>query len=138
METFLLPTPLPIQSILMWIVGSALAIFLIFFIIWKNLSKNSSGRKILPRVVTAILLVGIGLVGYYAIIGNMNNETALRNSVVHNYNVNVLTFDSPKMTVLVNDTVRECEMRSNDQINYIVQCHNSDGTVTNLGDLKAK
>lgn len=138
METFLLPTPLPIQSILMWIVGSALAIFLIFFIIWKNLSKKSAGRKVLPRIVTAILLVGIGLVGYYSIIGSKNNDMALRNSVVQNYNVNVLTFDSPKMTVLVNDTVRDCEIRSNDQVNYLVQCQNSDGTVTNLDDLKAK
>lgn len=92
----------------------------------------------LPHIVTGVLLIAMGLVGYYAIIGSMNNEMELRNSVVHNYNVNVLTFDSPKMTVLVNDTVRECEIRSNDQINYIVQCKNSDGTVANLSDLKAK
>lgn len=137
METFPLPEQLPIHFILMCIAGSALAIFLILFIIWKNISKKSSGRKHIPRIATALCLIGMGLIGYYSIIGSMNNTTALRNSVVKNYNVNIITFDAPKMTLIVNEKVRECEMRSNDQINYIVQCPNGDGSVTNLRDLKA-
>ena len=136
METFPLPEQLPIRFILIIIAGSALVLFLILLFVWMKINKKSKARKVLPRVATGISLIAMGLVGYYAIIGNMNNTTELKNSVIRNYNVDILTFTMPKLTVVVNEKVRECEMRSNDQINYIVQCPNLNGTWTNLDDLK--
>lgn len=136
METFPLPELLPIRIILICIAGSAVAVFLILLLIWTKISKKSKARKILPRVAGAVCLLAMVFVGYYATIGNMNNTTELRNSIVRNYNVTILTFDMPKMSVIVNEKVRDCEMRSNDQSNYVVQCPNLNGTWTNLEDLK--
>jgi hypothetical protein len=136
METFPLPELLPIRFILVCIAGIAIVVFLILLLIWMKLPYRSKGRKVLPQVATAICLIAMGLVGYYGIIGNINNTTEIRNAVVHDYNVNVLTFKLPKLTLIVNEKVRECEMRSDDQIKYIVQCANLNGTWTNLDDLK--
>lgn len=136
METFDLPGLLPIRFILICIAGAAVAVFLILLLIWTQLSKKSKGRKILPRIATAVCVIAISLVGYYAIVGNMNNTMSLRNAVVRDYNVNILTFDIPKLSLIVNDKVKQCEMRSNDQTHYLVQCANPDGTWSNLSDLK--
>lgn len=136
MQTFPLPETLPIQMFIIYTVLSAVAVFLILLLIWTKTSRKSKGRKYLPRAATAACLIGIGLISYFATIGKANNDMELRNSVVRNYNVNVLTFEKPKLTTMVGKSLRSCEIHSNDQKNYIVQCVNEDGTWSNLDALK--
>lgn len=137
METFPLPELLPIRDYILYTgVGSVVAFIIIFFI-WRNLDKKSKGRKVLPHIAGAICLIGIAIVGYLMTIGTINNETQLKNSIVRNYNVDVIAGKIPEVTVIKGETVRTCEMRSDDQINYIVQCPNPDGGVTNLKDIGA-
>ena len=136
MQTFPLPETLPVHTIIIGTALAAVVVFLAMALIWQFVDEKSTKRKYLPWVATAACLIGMGIIGYYATIGHANNSTITRNSIVQNYNVDVLTFDRPKLTTLVGDTVRSCEMRSNDKINYGVQCKKQDGTWENLEDIK--
>lgn len=136
MQTFPLPATLPVQTIIIGTALAAVVIFLIMALIWQFVDEKSTKRKYLPWVATAACLIGMGVIGYYATIGKSNNEMIMRNSIVQNYNVDVLTFDRPKLTTLVGDSVRSCEMKSDDQIEYGIQCQRQDGAWENLEDIK--
>jgi hypothetical protein len=136
MQTFPLPEVLPVQTIIIGTALAAVVVFLAMALIWQFVDEKSTKRKYLPWIATAACLIGMGVIAYYGTIGHTNNETILRNSIVHNYNVDVLTFDRPKLTTLVGDAVRSCEMKSDDQINYGVQCQKQDGSWENLEAIK--